>query len=182
VLGAVRAVDPDNLVIAGSPSWSQDVDAAARDPLAFTNLAYTLHYYAGTHRQELRDKADAARAKGLALLVTEFGVVDADGDGPIAREESERWWAWDEAHQGRLDGVVDRRPRREQRGAQAGAQRRLTGPKPISRTPASCSARGCDKLRKTRAIALATAPRPTYVSGNIREHAAAQRQPTGGIE
>ncbi len=99
VFGAVRAIDPDNLMIAGSPSWSQDVDLAAQDPLAFTNLAYTLHYYAGTHRQELRDKADAARAKGLALLVTEFGVVNADGDGPIAHEESERWWDWAEAHQ-----------------------------------------------------------------------------------
>jgi endoglucanase len=99
VIDAIRSIDPDNLVIAGSPSWSQDVDLAAQDPLPFTNLAYTLHYYAGTHRQELRDKADAARAKGLALLVTEFGVVDADGDGPIAFEESERWWEWDEAHQ-----------------------------------------------------------------------------------
>ena len=97
VLGAVRAIDPDNLVIAGSPSWSQDVDVAAEDPLPFANLAYTLHYYAGTHKQELRDKADAARAKGLALLVTEFGVVDADGDGPIALEESGRWWDWAEA-------------------------------------------------------------------------------------
>jgi endoglucanase len=99
VLGAIRAVDPDNLMIAGSPSWSQDVDLAAEDPLPFANLAYTLHYYAGTHRQELRDKADAARAKGLALLVTEFGVVNADGDGPIALEESERWWDWAEQHQ-----------------------------------------------------------------------------------
>ena len=94
--GAVRAIDPDNLMIAGSPSWSQDVDLAAEDPLPFANLAYTLHYYAGTHRQELRDKGDAALAKGLALLVTEFGVVDADGDGPIALEESERWWDWAE--------------------------------------------------------------------------------------
>ena len=98
VLGAIRAVDPDNLMIAGSPSWSQDVDLAAADPLPFTNLAYTLHYYAGTHRQELRDKADAARAKGLALLVTEFGVVNADGDGPIALAESEAWWDWAEQH------------------------------------------------------------------------------------
>jgi len=98
VLGAIRAIDPDNLMIAGSPSWSQDVDEAARDPLPFTNVAYTLHYYAGTHGQELRDKADAARGAGLALMVTEFGVVDATGDGPIAHAESERWWEWDEAH------------------------------------------------------------------------------------
>src|SRR5690606_33647678 len=83
VIGAIRAVDPDNLVIAGSPSWSQDVDLAAADPLAFDNLAYTLHYYAGTHRQELRDKGDAALAAGQTLLITEFGTVEATGDGPI---------------------------------------------------------------------------------------------------
>jgi endoglucanase len=98
IIGAIRAIDPDNLVVAGSPSWSQDVDEAAKDPLPFANTAYTLHYYAGTHRQELRDKADAALARGLALMVTEFGVVDATGDGPLAIDESERWWEWDEAH------------------------------------------------------------------------------------
>ena len=97
VIGAIRSIDPDNLVIAGSPSWSQDVDAAAADPLPFANLAYTLHYYAGTHRQELRDKGDAALAQGAALLVTEFGVVNADGDGPVAHAESQAWWDWAEA-------------------------------------------------------------------------------------
>jgi len=96
VIGAIRAFDPDNVVVAGSPSWSQDVDLAARDPLPFSNVAYTLHYYAGTHGQDLRDKADAARAAGLALMVTEFGVVNADGDGPIASAESQRWWDWAE--------------------------------------------------------------------------------------
>jgi endoglucanase len=98
VIGAIRAIDPDNLVIAGSPSWSQDVDIAAADPLAFENLAYTLHYYAGTHRQDLRDKGDAALAAGAALLVTEFSTVEATGDGPIDYAESDRWWDWAEAH------------------------------------------------------------------------------------
>lgn len=98
VIGAIRAIDPDNLVVAGSPSWSQDVDEAAKDPLPFSNVAYTLHYYAGTHKQALRDKANAALARGLALFVTEFGVVNADGNGPIDLPESEKWWAWDEAH------------------------------------------------------------------------------------
>jgi endoglucanase len=97
VVGAIRAVDPDNLVIAGSPSWSQDVDLAAQDPLAFDNLAYTLHYYAGTHRQELRDKGEAALVAGEALLITEFGTVEATGDGPLDRAESQLWWDWAEA-------------------------------------------------------------------------------------
>jgi endoglucanase len=97
VIGAIRAIDPDNLVVAGSPSWSQDVDIAARDPLPFGNLAYTLHYYAGTHRQSLRDKAQAALDAGLALMITEFGIVDSTGDGPIDLDESEKWWDWAEA-------------------------------------------------------------------------------------
>lgn len=96
VIGAIRAIDPDNVVVAGSPSWSQDVDIAARDPLPFSNVAYTLHYYAATHGQELRDKADVARAAGLALMVTEFGVVEATGNGPIDLDESNRWWDWAE--------------------------------------------------------------------------------------
>lgn len=96
VVGAIRAVDPDNLVIVGSPSWSQDVDVAAADPLEFDNVAYTLHYYAATHKEELRAKADEALDAGLALFITEFGVVEATGDGPIDRASSEAWWDWAE--------------------------------------------------------------------------------------
>lgn len=51
--------DPDNIIIIGSPNWSQDVDIAAADPVEGTNLMYTLHFYAGSHGQELRDKMDA---------------------------------------------------------------------------------------------------------------------------
>lgn len=99
VIAAVRAIDPDNLVIAGSPSWSQDVDVAAADPLPFTNVAYTLHYYAATHKQGLRDKADVALGKGLALMVTEFGVVEANGNGPVDYAESQAWWDWAKRNQ-----------------------------------------------------------------------------------
>lgn len=88
----IRRYDPDNLIVAGTPSWSQDVDVAARDPLPFANLAYSLHFYAGTHRQELRDKAQAALDAGAALMVTEWGTTEATGDGPVDRAESRRWW------------------------------------------------------------------------------------------
>ena len=98
VVGAIRAIDPDNLVIAGSPSWSQDVDIAAEDPLDLVNLGYTLHYYAATHKEPLRAKADAALAKGLALMVTEFGTVEATGNGPLDHASSEAWWDWAEAN------------------------------------------------------------------------------------
>ncbi|WP_114954146.1 glycoside hydrolase family 5 protein [Sphingosinicella terrae] len=99
VIPRIRRHDPDNLVVAGVPSWTQDVDVAARDPLAFANVAYALHFYAGTHRQELRDKAQAALDAGAALFVSEWGTTNADGDGPVDVEESRRWWDFMAANQ-----------------------------------------------------------------------------------
>ena len=97
VIGAVRAIDPDAFVVAGTRSWAQDVDEAAAAPLAFSNVAYTLHYYAATHKQPLRDKADLALRRGVALFVTEYGVTHANGNVPIDGEEAQRWWDWCEA-------------------------------------------------------------------------------------
>jgi endoglucanase len=92
VVGAIREIDPDNLIAVGTQSWSQDVDKAADNPLkGFDNLVYSLHFYAGTHGQSLRDKAAYALNKGLPLMVTEWGTVNADGDGGVAREETLRW-------------------------------------------------------------------------------------------
>src|SRR5688572_31899114 len=84
VISAIRAIDPDNLIIVGTPTWSQDVDVAAADPIAGTNIAYTLHFYAGTHGQFLRDKAQTALNRGVALFVTEWGSVNANGDSDMA--------------------------------------------------------------------------------------------------
>ncbi|MFC3099202.1 glycoside hydrolase family 5 protein [Alteraurantiacibacter palmitatis] len=98
MIAAIRAHDPDNLIIVGSPSWSQDVDIAAADRLDGSNIGYTLHYYAATHKEGLRAKGDAALAAGLALMVTEFGIVEATGNGPIDLESSNAWWDWAEAN------------------------------------------------------------------------------------
>jgi endoglucanase len=98
VIPHIRAHDPDNLIIAGTSSWSQDVDEAAADPLAFSNVAYTLHFYAGTHRQALRDKAQRALDLGAALMVTEWGTAESNGDGPLDQAEIQRWWDFMEAN------------------------------------------------------------------------------------
>ena len=60
VIAAIRAYDPDNIIIVGSPFWSQDVDKAALNPIKGKNIAYSLHFYAATHKQWLRDKAQIA--------------------------------------------------------------------------------------------------------------------------
>jgi endoglucanase len=87
-----------NLIVVGTPTWSQDVDAAAENPLSDANVAYTLHFYAGTHFGSLRDKADAALSKGVALFVTEFGLSTSDGGGGADRnvytDSCKAWLDW----------------------------------------------------------------------------------------
>jgi endoglucanase len=94
VINAIRAIDPDNLIVVGTPTWSQDVDVAAADPIGGTNIAYTLHFYAGTHGQFLRDKAQTALNRGVALFVTEWGSVNANGDGAVATAETNNWMSF----------------------------------------------------------------------------------------
>lgn len=98
VIDAIRAVDPDNLIVVGSPKWSQDVDIAAADPVTGSNITYTLHFYAGTHKQGLRDKGDAALKKGASLFVSEWGTVNANGDGGADVAETALWQDWMKAN------------------------------------------------------------------------------------
>jgi endoglucanase len=96
VVAAIRAKDPDNVIILGTPNWSQDVDIAAQAKLEGTNLMYTLHFYACTHTDFLRTKANSAVGGGLALFVTEWGATHADGgtDGKVCLKESRDWHEW----------------------------------------------------------------------------------------
>jgi endoglucanase len=92
VIRTIRAAGSDNLIIVGTPTWSQDVDVAANDRIqSDPNVAYTLHFYANTHRQFLRDKAKAALDRGIALVVTEWGTCSADGNGAVDEGETRAW-------------------------------------------------------------------------------------------
>ncbi len=91
VIPAIREIDDTKVIIVGTTIWSQGVDKAADAPLDFDNIMYTLHFYADTHRDQLRDKFKYARSKDLPIFVTEFGVGRADGDGDINEEQSKIW-------------------------------------------------------------------------------------------
>lgn len=91
VVNAIRAIDPDNLIIVGTRTWSQRVDEASRDPIAGRNIAYTLHFYAGSHGQGVRDFAQTALNNNAAIFVTEWGSVNANGDGGVNYGETNAW-------------------------------------------------------------------------------------------
>lgn len=93
VIPAIKAIDDTKVIIVGTPKWSQRVDEAAAAPLPYDNLLYTLHFYADTHKKELRDLMEKAIKDGLPIFVTEFGVCRADGAGEINEEETNIWIA-----------------------------------------------------------------------------------------
>jgi endoglucanase len=99
VMTAIREIDPDNIILVGSPHWCQDLHIVADDPIeGFSNIMYTMHFYAATHKQFLRDRCDYALSKGIPIFVSECAGMEATGDGPINHEEWQTWLNWMEAN------------------------------------------------------------------------------------
>jgi len=102
VIAEIRKYDPNNLIVVGSPTWDQDIDVAAKDPIkGYQNIAYSFHFYASdpNHQELLMKKADEALTLGLPIMVTEWGVGEANGDGEFNVEKTGKWLAWMEQHQ-----------------------------------------------------------------------------------
>ena len=99
VIKVIRSIEPDAVILVGSPHWDQDIHIAADDPITgYDNLMYTLHFYANTHKQDLRDRGDYALGKGLPLFVSECASMEASGDGDINVEEWKKWLEWMQKH------------------------------------------------------------------------------------
>ena len=99
VVKTIRAIEPDAVILVGCPHWDQDIHLAADDPITgYSNIMYTLHFYANTHGQWLRDRADYALGKGLPIFVSECAGMEASGDGPISKEEWRNWLDWMQRH------------------------------------------------------------------------------------
>lgn len=99
LVAAIRAVDPDNIIILGTPNWSQYAHEAAADPVAGTNLMYTVHFYSCDHGADIRANAQTAMDAGHAVFVTEWGATTADGGLPdtgarLCLEEAQAWHDW----------------------------------------------------------------------------------------
>jgi len=99
VVQAIRREGAKNIIIIGSPTWSQDVDQVAQVPMTGENLMYALHFYTGTHKEALRNKARVAIDKGLALFATEWGLSEATGNGGVYLAEADVWLEFLKQHQ-----------------------------------------------------------------------------------
>jgi len=100
VLAGIRK-HSDNIATVGTPNWSQHVDTVVGNQLSENlgrGVMYNIHFYAGTHGRDLRERANKARAKGVPLIISEFGTVDASGDGRPDLKSSRVWINWARIH------------------------------------------------------------------------------------
>lgn len=92
LISTIRKIDNDAIIIVGTPTWSQDVDTVSQSPIKNqSNIVYALHFYAATHKQDLRNKLKIALDNDLPVLVSEFGISDASGNGKIDTDEGNTW-------------------------------------------------------------------------------------------
>lgn len=91
IIPVIRKHDSDAVVIVGTPTWSQDVDQALKAPLAYGNVMYALHFYAGTHTDWLRKRAEECIKQGLPICISEFGMCDASGNGANDFVQASKW-------------------------------------------------------------------------------------------
>lgn len=94
VIPAIRKYS-DNLILVGSPGWSSQPDVCANAGISDNNYGCTLHFYAATHKMGGYDKAaESAMSKGIPVFATEWGTVNANGDGGPDLTSSQSWVNW----------------------------------------------------------------------------------------
>jgi len=97
VIPVIRAHDPDAVVIVGTRGWSSlgvsdgsNATEITNNPVNATNIMYTFHFYAASHKDDYRAEVRRAAAS-LPLFVTEFGTVSATGSGAADIAGSTTW-------------------------------------------------------------------------------------------
>lgn len=100
VIKVIRKYDKKAVIVVGTPTWSQLGSDGTHNEVAdspirgYKNIMYSLHFYANewSHNEYLPAKLTYARKKGIAVMVTEFGMSAASGDGGISKTNMNKWF------------------------------------------------------------------------------------------
>ena len=80
------------MILVGTPNWSQDVDLISTELSdKWDNIMYTMHFYAGTHKESYIDKLKKAEIAKVPVFISEFGICDASGSGSIDKKSANKW-------------------------------------------------------------------------------------------
>jgi hypothetical protein len=83
IIDTIRQNDPETIILAGTTTWSQDIQYAATTQVARPyNVMYTFHFYATTHVDLFGRFVEYAAT--IPLFVSEWGLSNATGDGELS--------------------------------------------------------------------------------------------------
>ena len=92
VIPVIRENAPEAVILVGTPTWSQEIEKPQNDPITgYDNIMYTLHFYAATHKENLRSKMVNAVEAGTPVFVSEYGLCDASGNGGNDLGQAQSW-------------------------------------------------------------------------------------------
>ncbi len=92
VIPVIRENAPEAVILVGTPTWSQKIEKPQNDPITgYDNIMYTLHFYAATHKEDLRSKMVNAVEAGTPVFVSEYGLCDASGNGGNDLGQAQSW-------------------------------------------------------------------------------------------
>ena len=82
IIPVIRNAGNTNLVIIGSSGWSSQPNSVSGVTDPASNVAYTLHFYAGSHPYNgpYWSNAQTAQSAGKTVFVTEWGTTTSDGN------------------------------------------------------------------------------------------------------
>ncbi|WP_208012501.1 cellulase family glycosylhydrolase [Cellulomonas shaoxiangyii] len=97
IIPIIRAADPDAVILVGTRGWSSlgvsngstSAEIVA-NPLTFSNIMYTFHFYAASHLDNYRAEVRNAAGK-IPLFVSEWGTTSATGGGTVDLASSTAW-------------------------------------------------------------------------------------------
>jgi hypothetical protein len=82
IIPLIRNIDPNAVIIVGTPNWSQLGTVVYQNKLNYPNIMYTFHFYAGTHNLSMLSPYTTAALYPLPIFVTEWSASSSSGTSP----------------------------------------------------------------------------------------------------
>ena len=91
VTKTIRDCGNDAIVLCGTPSYSANVNDVIGNQIEDKNVVYTCHFYSASHYADPQKKMTDALAAGVPVMVSEYGICTASGDGKYDVNNADTW-------------------------------------------------------------------------------------------
>ena len=93
IIPLIRSLDPDAVILVAPAAYTTDLESVAAKPLPYDNVMYTAHFYAGSHREDLRNGVLKALEQNVPIFISECNITDANWqDGKVNTEQGQIWF------------------------------------------------------------------------------------------